>query len=113
LQNKERFEELVQRMRRIRQAKVQQRVGHQQVSEFVVHIGRGHRVMGQQSEPQRDRQQRQQEHAPAGFPGKPARGRNNPGREIIAIRTSRAASVSSRRSLGPKMNTEGLFSQRR
>ncbi len=67
LQHEECFEELVQRMRWIGQTEMPERVGHQQMAEFVVDVGCGNGMVRKQGQPQCDRQCRQQQHAPAGF----------------------------------------------
>ena len=66
LQDEEGFEELVQGMRRIGQAQVAERIGHQQVAEFVIDIGGGDGMVGQERQPQHHRQSRQDGHRPGG-----------------------------------------------
>jgi hypothetical protein len=73
-----RFEELVQRVGRVRKPQVPQRIGHQQVAELVVDIRRGRRMVGQQCQSQNYRQRRQQQHAPAGSFRQPGRARLEP-----------------------------------
>ena len=53
-------------MRRIRQAEVAQGIGNQQMTELVVNIGCGDRMLRQHHQPQRDRQNGKGQHAPAG-----------------------------------------------
>ncbi len=67
LQNEEGFKELMQRMCGIGEAEVSQGVGDQQVPELVVHSGRWHRMIRQHRETERNRKQREQQHAPPGF----------------------------------------------
>ncbi len=43
-----------------------QRIGNQQVAEFVVDVGSGYRMMRQKDQPQSRRQNRQSDHAPNG-----------------------------------------------
>ncbi len=56
LQHKESLEELVQRMRRIREAEMPKRVGDQEVAEIVGNIRRWNWILRQQCEPERDGQ---------------------------------------------------------
>ena len=64
LQNKERLEELAAGMRRIREPEMPQCIGEQQVAEIVRHAGRWNWILRNQRQPQRNRQNRQQQHAP-------------------------------------------------
>ena len=64
LEHKESLEEPAHGMHRVRQAEVPQRIGDEQVAEFVIDVGRGHRMVGQEREPQHHRERGQQEHAP-------------------------------------------------
>jgi hypothetical protein len=60
-------------MRRIRQSKMPQRVGHQQMREIVGTAGGWHGAFGQHRQPQGDGQDREQQHAPSGSPRQPLR----------------------------------------
>lgn len=64
-------------MRRIRKAKMAQRVGQQKVSKIIGAGGNWHRAAGQQCQPQRDRKQANDEHRPARAFGKSAGPRLN------------------------------------
>ena len=57
----------MQRMRRIAEAPMPQGVRNEQVAEFVVDIRQGNAMMGQQQQPERDRQDGEQHHAPHGL----------------------------------------------
>jgi hypothetical protein len=60
------FEELRKGVRRIRQTEVPQGVGNQQMSELVINIGSGDRMLRQHHQPQRDRQDGESQNARAG-----------------------------------------------
>ena len=77
--DEERFKKLRQRMRRIGQPEVPQRIGDQQMSEFIVDIGHGHRVAREQGQTQHDRKRGEQNHAPYGAVCEPLGIRFEPG----------------------------------
>jgi len=71
LQHEKGLEELRQRVWRIGQPEVPQRVGNQQVPELVIEIGRRHRMMTQQQQSQRHRQNGKHRHAQPRAPRNP------------------------------------------
>ncbi len=102
LQDKERFEELVEGMRWICKSKVPQSIGHQKMAEFVVDGWRRNRIMGEAalSEGRRAKQQSGQRSvafAPQFLESSALIVARN-----WASATSTARSASSAKSLGPK-----------
>ncbi len=73
LQDEKRLEEPMERMRRIRQAKMPQRVRHQQMTEFVINIRHGRGMAREKQQPQHHRQRGQQQDRPDWLLREPAR----------------------------------------
>ena len=106
----------MQRMLRIRQTKMQQGVGHQQMPEFVVDSGRWYGMSGKHRKAERHRKQGQQQHAPTG-PGRQfARERLNPRARHDCHRNQKRGEGEFDKVAGAEANRilgrhEGLFSQ--